>query len=271
MVKLSQKVERLRVLRDLSGANSSAASVGGAATTLTPQVKEAKTAGPCPTDDNSFGYFASNEILETDGAEITPPDIAMLIGANDFEEDLRGADRPSGEMLYVSWHQKLAECLSLAYALFLHVLLDPNKLSRLFSDPYFSESRKRALPRKKGALAALQYVTKPESKDDRKSASAYATMLVYARHKGITAKDFPIEMAEVTLREARAFVRDRARQITPKKEQEPQRPTLRISYRCGTTCGHRVFTNVSISTEAERRSLSEQIMNALQDVHASTP
>lgn len=227
------------------------------------QMHEENEAGFPSIEANQLANFAPNEIAITDEATPASPDIAVLIGANNFEDDRRRADRPPGDTLYVNWNEKLTECLSLAYALYLHVLLDSDKLKRLFEAPYFLESRQRALPKNKMALAALQYVTKPKSEDDRKSASAYATMLIYARHKGVTAQRFPVEMAGVALREAKTFVRDVSRENARKRDNAPARPTLTLSYHNGTTHRRHVLTDVSFSTDGERVSLAEQIAEIL--------
>jgi len=227
------------------------------------QMHEENEAGPPPVEANHLANFAPNEIAITEDATTASPDIAELIGANDFEDDLLRADSQPRNALYVGWHEKLTECLSLAYALYLHVLLDPEKLMRLFEAPYFSESRQRAFPKKKEALAALQYVTTPDSEEDRKRASAYATMLIYARHKGFTAQRFPVEMAGVALQEAKTFVRDLSRQNALKRDNAPARPTLTLSYRNGTTHRRHMLTDVSHSTDTERQRLAEQIVEIL--------
>lgn len=235
------------------------------ATALPTQMHEENEAGPPPIEANQLTNFAPNEIAIADEATPASPDIAELIGANNFEDDLLRANSQPRNALYAGWREKLTECLSLAYALYLHILLDHEKLKRLFDAPYFSESRERALAKKKEALAALQYVTTPDSEDDRKSASAYATMLIYARHKGITTERFPAEMAAVTLREARAFVRDLPKEKASKREQAPAKPTLTLSYRSEGARRRYVLENVSFSTDNERQSLAERIVKTLHE------
>jgi hypothetical protein len=235
------------------------------APTVPYEVRDDSEAISPSVDAQLFPNFVPNEIVGTHGAVLSPPDIAELIGSSDFEDDLLRAKRQEGSALYVCWRDKLTESLSLAYALYLHVLLDPEKLKRLFEEPYFSNSRQRALPKKKVALAALQYVTKPKAEDDRKSASAYATVLVYARHKGLTVQRFAVEMPNVTLQEARAFVRDLRQENASKREKVPAKPTLTISYRSGTAHRRHVLEGVSFSTASERQSLTELIVKTLHE------
>lgn len=214
------------------------------------------------TDANQLANFAPNEIAIPGGATTAPPDIAELIGTSGFEDDLQRADRQQGHALYAGWREKLTESLGLAYPLYLHVLLDPEKLKRLFEAPYFSGSRQRVLPKTKVALAALQYVTKPSSEDERKSASAYANMLICARHKGVTADRFPAEMAGITLRQARTFVRNLPQKKGPVPEEAPANPTLTFIYRSE----RRVLQDVSFSTDTERQKLAERIVGILHEL-----
>jgi hypothetical protein len=239
-------------------------------TALPPATREEVAADSWPIEVNHPANFAPNEIAIGPEPPALPPDIAALIGTNDFEDYLRLANRPARDTLYVSLREKLTECLSLAYVLYLHVLLDPDKLKRLFEAPYFSESRKRSMPRKKVALAALQYVTQPETEEDRKSASAYSTMLIYARHKGVTAQRFSGEMADVTLLEAKTFVRDLSRENAPKLDNARSKPSLTITYRNGTTCCRRVLAEVYLSAD-ERLSLAEEIVKILHEFQAGAP
>lgn len=241
------------------------------ATALPPEMQEEKGGGPLSIETSQPANFVLTETAIPGGATMALPMIAELIGANDFEDDLQRTNHQSGSALYISWRDKLVESLALAYVLYLHVLLAPARLNRLFEDSYFSGARKRALPKKKTALAALQYVTKPYTEDDRKSASAYATMLIYARHKGITAQRFPVEMPNVTLQEARAFVRDLPKQKASRRELAPAKPTLTLSYHSGSEPRRYVLKDVSFSTDNERQSLAERIVKTLHEAQNQTP
>jgi hypothetical protein len=215
-------------------------------------------------EDQSTANFSSNEIAIIESTPTETLDVVNLIDANNFENDLKLADRQLSSPLYAAWYDKLNDCLSLAYALYLHVLIDPGKLNRLLEASYFETSRKRALSKGKVALAALLYVTRPEKQRDRKSASAYATMLIYAKKKGVKAERFGTEMANVTLHDARKFVRGLSEENASKREKAVAKPTLTVSYRSEGATRRHVLEEAFFSTESDRLLLAEKIVDILQ-------
>lgn len=215
-------------------------------------------------EDQTVANFSPNEIATTESTTTEPLDVADLIDTNDFENDLKHADSQLSNPLYVMWSDKLNLSLALAYALYLHVLIDPSKLDRLLEASYFEASRQRALSRDKVALAALLYVTRPETQRDRKSASAYATMLIYAKKTGVKAQRFGTEMANVTLHKARKFVRGLSEENASEQEKAVAKPTLTVSYRSEGATRRHVLEDASFSTESDRLLLAEKIVDILQ-------
>lgn len=271
MVELKlHKMRPLRKSETSRGVAVAAPLISEGTTAPIPDVQEAKEAGSFPANEVNHSNFAPNEIAATDGVETVPPSISTLINAGTFEDDLQRAARHSKEMFYVGWREKLKEYLSHAYTLYLHVLLDQKKMERLLEDPYFLKTRRRALSKNKEALAAVQYVTKPETEDDRKSASACANMLIYARYKGFTANQFSASMTGVTLLKATAFVRGLRRENVMTREAAPAKPMLTLIFNDGGKPHRCEFTDISILTEAEQQHLAQRIVEALQEVHATT-
>ena len=184
---------------------------------------------------------------------------AELLGTRQFDEDLVAAKELGDDMLFTSWTKKLHASLLVAYALYLHVLLDPKCIEAILDDPDFrpdQQGRKRSLSPKNRALVCVQYVTRPTTEEDRKSASAYSCMLIFAHHNEVKYEEFPEKMQAVTMLEARRFVRDLRRPSG--SDQRPHTAAVSLVYRDGRSVHRKSFRG-----ETDRAELIKQVTDFL--------
>jgi hypothetical protein len=192
---------------------------------------------------------------------------AQLLGERQFDQDLAAAKHLGDDMLFTSWNKKLHASLLLAYALYLHVLLDPTCVDAILNDPGFRldrQGRKRSLSPTKKALICVQYVTRPITEEDRKSASAYSCMLIFARHNEVEYEEFPERMRTVTMLEARRFVRDLRR--PPGSDQRPRTAELFLSYRREKSVVRKSFPILQPSCETDLAELIKQVTDFLNSL-----
>ncbi len=136
--------------------------------------------------------------------------------------------------LFYGWNQKVKECLSVAYSIYLHLIVDRNEAAAELSKYPPFKGRLRKVKAGSEACNAVQLVAKPNDESERKLCSEHSYVLIWAEQHRVPPEEFSTRVASTTLKMCIHEVREgrkkskllKSKVVTQDKDEAPRAQAL---------------------------------------------
>lgn len=140
------------------------------------------------------------------------PPITMIAQGDDLDAAIEGCVKfNGGQSLFTSFQQKIDEYLRQAYDFMLACEGREEEALERVAKLRPPQNRKRPFSKKKIALAAVELVAKPETREEYKRCSDLSCALIWAKDNKIGSADLAARVVEKTLKGCKESVREERR------------------------------------------------------------